>query len=385
MARWGTAGRRNEKQEGSEQVRGKTVALIAPSIEILGGHAIQVLALANGLRSEGCEVLFVPTNPCFPPGLRTLKRYRYVRTAVNEALYAASLLQLRRAQVVHIFSASYWSFVLAPLPAILAARSFGKRVVLNYHSGEAADHLARWGSLVHPWLRLADEIVVPSEYLHDVFAQHGYRTHVIRNIVDTSRFRYMERKPLRPRLLSTRNLEPHYRVDNTLEAFVRVQAYYPAATLTVVGYGSQEGPLRQLATALGVEGIRFVGRVEPDDMPRLYDEADIFVNSSVIDNQPVSVLEAFASGLPVVSTGVGGLAALVRDGETGRIVPSGDPGAMAEAITTVLRNPEQTVAMARRARQEAEQYTWSHVRDAWATVYSGKESTGAPGQNRPAQ
>jgi glycosyltransferase involved in cell wall biosynthesis len=307
-----------------------------------------------------------------------------VRTAVNEALYAASLLQLRRAQVVHIFSASYWSFVLAPLPAILAARTFGKHVVLNYHSGEAADHLARWGFLVHPWLRLVDEIVVPSEYLQDVFAKYGYRARVIRNIVDTSRFTYMERKSICPRLLSTRNLEPHYRVDNTLEAFMRVRAHFPDATLTVVGYGSQEGRLRQLATALGAEGIRFVGRVEPDDMPRLYHDADIFVNSSVIDNQPVSVLEAFASGLPVVSTGVGGLAALVRDGKTGRIVPSGDPTAMAEAITTALRSPEQTVAMARRARKEAEQYTWARVRDAWATVYSGKASTGAPGQNRPA-
>ncbi len=360
------------------------VALIAPSVEMLGGHAVQARALADGLRSEGYDVFVVPINPAFPPGLRRLRRLRYARTIVNEVLYLSTLLRLRRADVVHIFSASYWSFVLAPLPAILVARGFGKRVVLNYHSGEAPDHLGRWGLLVHPWLRLVDQIVVPSDFLRAVFAGHRYQTRVIRNIVDTSRFAYRERRILRPRLLSTRNLEPHYRVDNTLEAFGRVRAHYPDATLTVAGYGSEEGRLRQLATSLGVGGIRFVGRVEPEAMPRLYDEADIFLNSSVIDNQPVSVLEAFAAGLPVVSTGTGDLAALVRDGETGLVIPSNDPRRMTDAILTLLRNPERSVAIGRRARQEAEQYTWPRVRHEWATVYLGKKSTGTPGQEQPA-
>ncbi len=67
-----------------------------------------------------------------------------------------------------------WSFLLAPVPAILAARAFGKRIILNYHSGEADDHLSNWGSRVHPFLRLVDDIVVPSVYLKNVFESHGY-------------------------------------------------------------------------------------------------------------------------------------------------------------------------------------------------------------------
>lgn len=362
-------------------MRPTTVAFVAPTVEILGGHAVQLRELAHGLRSEGYEVLFVPINPGFLPGLRWIRHVPYLRTVVNEAMYVATLLRLRQADVVHIFSASYWSFVLAPLPAILAARGFGKRVVLHYHSGEAADHLARWGLLVHPWLRLADEIVVPSEYLRAVFARHGYRTRVIRNIVDTARFGYRERRILRPRLLSTRNLEPHYRVDNTLLAFARVRAAYPEATLTVAGYGSEEARLRRLAAALGVEGIRFVGRVEPEAMPRLCDEADIFVNSSVIDNQPVSVLEAFAAGLPVVSTATGGLATLVRDGETGLIVPPEDPEAMADAALRFLDDHEWAATIAFRARQEVEQYTWPRVRHEWTATYAPNgNARKAPGQ-----
>lgn len=346
------------------------IALVAASLDILGGQGVQARLLADALRNEGYEALFVPINPRFPRGLRWLRRYAYARTLLNEAFYFPSLLRLRRADLVHVFSASYWSFVLAVVPAILAARSLGKRIVLHYHSGEADDHLARWGMLVHPWLRLVDEIVVPSEYLRGVFARHGYRVRVIRNVVDTSCFRYRERTPLRPRLLSTRNLEPYYRVDNTLEAFALLRARYPEATLTVAGYGREAGRLRRLAASLGAGGIRFVGRVEPRAMPDLCDQADVFVNSSVVDNQPVSVLEAFAAGLPAVSTGAGDIAAMVRDGETGLLVPPGDPAAMAKAVADLLDDPDRALGMARRARQEVEEYTWPRVRDAWAAVYT---------------
>src|SRR2546430_6891796 len=209
------------------------IALIAASLEILGGHCVQARLLADKLQSEGYAVTFIPINPLFPRGLGWLRRYPYVRTVLNQALYLPSLLRLRGVDVVHVFSASYWSFLLAPVPAILAARGLRKRIVLHYHSGEAEDHLAKWGALVHPWLRLVDETVVPSVYLRNVFTRHGYRARVIPNVVDTSRFRYRERSPLRPHLLSTRNLESFYQVDNTLEAFALLKARYPDATLTV--------------------------------------------------------------------------------------------------------------------------------------------------------
>jgi L-malate glycosyltransferase len=348
------------------------VALIAASLDILGGQGVQALALAAELRKQGDEVAFVPINPSFPRSLRWLRRYPGIRTLLNQALYLPSLLRLRRSDVAHVFSASYWSFLLAPVPAILAARALGKRVVLHYHSGEAEDHLARWGILVHPFLSLVDEIVVPSEYLRGVFERHGYRVRVIRNVVDTSRFQYRERAPLRPRLLSVRNLEPHYRVDDTLRAFAILKTRFPQATLTVAGTGSEEGRLRRLAAALGAGGIRFVGRVEPAAIPRLYDEADIFVNSSVVDNQPVSVLEAFAAGLPVVSTRMGDIAAMVRNGEFGLLVPPGNPLAMADAIATLLLNPDLPQRIVRGARKEVEAYAWARVREEWAAAYARK-------------
>jgi glycosyltransferase involved in cell wall biosynthesis len=347
------------------------IAIVAPSLEILGGQGVQAQMLLRQLRADGYDVTFVPVNPTFPRGLRWLRRLPYARTLLNQALYLPSLARLRSVDVAHVFSASYWSFLVSPLPAVVAARAFGARVVLNYRSGEADDHLAHWGALVHPWLKLVDVIVVPSQFLSEVFARHGYRTDVIRNVVDTTRFAYRERLPLRPRLVSVRNFEPHYRVANTVEAFSFVRARYPEATLTLAGYGSEETRLRALVASRGLApGVTFLGRVNPGAMPDVYAEADVFVNSSVIDNQPNSVLEAFAAGLPVVSTGTGEIATMVRDGETGLIVPPDDPAAMAKAVTTLLENPDHAVALARRARADVEHYGWPQARRRWLRAYA---------------
>jgi glycosyltransferase involved in cell wall biosynthesis len=347
------------------------IALVAPSLDIVGGQSVQAHALCAGLRGAGHDVAFLPINPRFPRGLGWVRRWPYARTALNQTLYLPSLRRLRDADVVHVFSASYWSFLIAVAPVILAARRFGKRLLLNYHSGEAADHLDRWGVLVHPWLRLADEIVVPSEYLRAVFARHGYRARAVPNLVDPRSFRYRERMPLGSRLVSSRNLGPGYRVDVTLEAFAEIRRRFPLATLTVAGDGSERRALERRADALGRAGIRFVGQVAPAAMPALYDGADIFVNASVVDNQPLSVLEAFAAGLPVVSTATGDIAALVRAAETGLVVPPADAPAMAAAVTALLDDPDRALAMARRARSEVDAYTWPRVVDRWTAAYAG--------------
>jgi glycosyltransferase involved in cell wall biosynthesis len=346
------------------------ITIVAASLDILGGQGVQARSLVDALERDGFPVDFVPIKRVFPRGFRWAHRVRYLRTLVNQLIYVPGLRRLVSADVVHAFSASYWAFLLAPVPAMAVARLLGKRVVLHYHSGEAADHLANWGVLVHPWLRLAHEIVVPSEYLRGVFAEHGYRTRVIPNVVDLARFDYRDRWPLKPNLLSTRNLEPYYRVDVILEAFKRFRQQVPAATLTIAGYGSEEARLRRLAAALPSGAVRFAGRTDPESMPALYAAADIFVNASVVDNQPVSIIEALSAGLPVVSTPTGDIGFMVRDGRSGVIVPPDDAGALAEAIGAVWRNPHRARLMAREARKEAGRYSWPAVRQLWAEAYA---------------
>ncbi len=346
------------------------VAIVAPSLAILGGQGVQARSLIDALAGEGVAVTFVAVNPQFPRGLHWLRRVPVLRTLFNQCLYFVGLRRLRSVDVVHVFCAAYWSFVLAPVPALLAARLFGKRLILNYHSGEADDHLRNWGLWVHPWLRWADEIVVPSSYLQQVFAEYGYRSTVVRNIIDISAFAYRPREHIAPQILSNRNLERHYGVDITLQAFALVKQQRSDARLTVAGYGSERDRLKRWVHKQGLTGVAFVGRVEPGDMPQLYAQADIFVNASLIDNQPLSILEAFAAGLPVISTPTGDIPAMLEHGRLGTLVPQGDAEALAAAMLGVLAQPDAALRAARAARQALSLYSWETIGSQWLLVYS---------------
>ncbi len=353
---------------------GIRIAVIAPSLEILGGQGVQAAALIAALQDDGFSVNFLPVNPRFPRSLRWLREIPYLRTFFNQILYRWQLRKIRDVDIVHLFSASYWSFVLSQIPAIKAAQKYGKPVFLNYHSGEADDHLRHWGTRVHPWLRKVEKIVVPSFYLQDVFARYGYDAQIIPNMISLTQFRYRPRLALQPNLLSVRNLEPIYRVENTLVAFALIKRQLPEATLTIAGYGSLESTLRKQISTLGLTGVTFVGRVEPIDIAALYDKAEIFINSSIVDNQPVSILEAFAAGLPVVSTPTGDIEFMIRDKETGLLVPPDQPGAIAAAVFWLLNNQQDAIRMTDAARQEVEKYTWRNVQSDWRELFSGESS-----------
>lgn len=352
--------------------RPRRIAVVAPSLEILGGQGVQAAALMAALREEGFAVSFVPVNPRFPRALAWLRKVPYLRTLLNQLLYRRELRTLRDVDIVHLFSASYWSFLLCQVPAIRAARRYGKPVILNYHSGEADDHLRRWGRLVHPWLRRVQKIVVPSLYLQQVFASHGYAAQIIPNMISLQQFHYRARSPLQPRLLSVRNLEPIYRIENTLSAYSLLKKEVPDATLTIAGYGSQEAALKALVAEQQLQDVSFVGRVEPEQIAALYERCDIFINSSVVDNQPVSILEAFAAGLPVISTPTGDIAYMIRHAQNGLLVPHEQPEAIAAAVRRLLSQPPAALQMAEAARQEVEKHTWRHVRADWQALFSGE-------------
>jgi glycosyltransferase involved in cell wall biosynthesis len=346
------------------------VAIVAPSLGILGGQAVQAdRLLRSWLNDPDVEAWLVPINPVPPALLRHATRVKYVRTLVTQLTYWPLLLrEVRRADVVHVFSASYFSFLLAPLPAVLMARLCGKPVLINYRSGEAPDHLAR-SRLARAVLARTDLNVVPSCFLQDVFARFGLGARVVHNIVDLGEFQHRVRDPLRPRLLSTRNLEPLYNVACTLRAFAIVQDRYPEASLTIVGSGSDEGALRQLATELRLRHVTFAGRVPHARIAQYYAAADIYVQTPNIDNMPASVLEAYASGLPVISTDAGGVPAILTDGVHGLLAPVGDHQAVALQILRVLEEPGLPARLTSAGLESCDKYSWRAVRDQWVDAY----------------
>jgi len=347
------------------------VLIVGPSFDILGGQAVQVGRLLERLRQEpALDVGFLPINPRLPGLLRKLQSIKFVRTLVTSIAYLLSLLtRVRKYDVIHIFSASYVSFVIAPTPAILVSKLFGKKVILNYHSGEADDHLRRWPRTAIPTIKLADRLVVPSEYLEDVFANFHLPASPIYNLIETDKFRFRKRDPLKPRFLSNRNFEAHYGVDRVLQAFAVIQKQLPEATLTVAGNGPERDKLQQVAVDLNLNKTTFVGRVEHDKIVELYDSCDVFLNGSLIDNQPLSILEAFACGLPIVTSNAGGIPYMVENERTGLIVECNDSDGLAQAALRLFAEPNLTTRLINEGRRECNKYSWAAVRDQWLDLY----------------
>jgi glycosyltransferase involved in cell wall biosynthesis len=348
------------------------VAIVAPSLAILGGQSVQADQLIQAWANDpDVEAWLVPVNPQPAAGtwLTALARKKYIRTVITQASYWPLLWrELQRADVVHVFSASYTSYLLSTTPALFVAARLGRPVLLNYHSGQAPDHLGR-SRFARRTLADVDQVAVPSRFLADVFGEFGIETDVIPNIIDRTAFAFRPREPLRPRFLSTRNLEPLYNVSCTLRAFAHIQAEVPGATLTVVGYGSELASLQQLVSSLRLSGVTFTGRVPPGEMPRYYAEADIYLQSPNIDNMPLSVLEAFASGSAVVSTRTGGVPAILEDEVHGLLTPPGDDRAMASAALRLLGDPELAARLIRQACTATEIYTWQRIRPLWLSAY----------------
>ena len=359
------------------------VLVLAPSLDLLGGQSIQAALLVERLRHEDAiDVSFLPLNPRLPGLFSALQRVKYLRTVLTFGWFCALLLaRIPRHDVIHVFSASYLSFLLGPAPALLMARLWRRKALLNYHSGEAEDHLSNWPLAVRI-ARLADVIVVPSAYLVDVFHRHGLSAVAVPNAIETGRFRYRERFPLRPAFLGSRNLEPNYNVACVIRAFALIQETLPDATLDLAGEGSQRRALEGLASDLQLRNVRFLGRVPPGAMPALYDGADVFLNGSDVDNQPLSILEAFACGLPVITTDAGGIPSLVEHGVTGLVVPRGDAPAMAHSAAQLVVEPDLARSLARNALDATHAYRWEQIRLKWLGVYEQLAAADTPKPGR---
>ena len=355
------------------------VAVVSPSARYVGGQSVQAEVLLRYWQGDpAIAARFIPIDPPLPRPLAWVERIPFLRTFIREPMYLVSLWRgLRDAEIAHVFSASYWSFLLSPLPAWLISRLMGVKTLIHYHSGEARDHLHRFRG-VRSVLEDADCLVVPSEYLASVFREFRLDARIVPNIVDVTQFAFRERKSLRPRLVCTRGFHPYYGLDVVIRTFAQIQRAFPEATLDLVGKGPLETQIRDLAHELMLSGVNFAGAVPHHEIACHYDATDIFINASSLDNMPVSILEAFASGTPVATTAPEGMEYLVEHERTGLLSEPGDASALAENVMRLLREPELASRLAFNAREAVQRYAWGAVRQQWLEIYRSMETGGVP-------
>jgi len=172
--------------------------------------------------------------------------------------------------------------------------------------------------------------------------------------------------------LAVGRLEEAKDYPTLLRAFALVRERHPQARLLVVGAGSLEEEVKRLALELGLgESVRFLGL--RTDIPELMNAADAYVMSSAWEGMPMVLLEAHASGLPIVATDVGANRDVVRDGVSGYLVPQKHPEALAAAMNRLISlEPQERVQMGFRGREWVEErFALERILDQWERMYAG--------------
>ncbi len=268
--------------------------------------------------------------------------------------------------IVSVYSGG--AFAMAEAASLLLER-MGVPIILVLHGGNLPDFAERHPRRVRRVLRRG-RVVTPSPYLARTANELVTRVDVIPNGIDVNTYQFRERARPTPTLLWMRTFEPLYNPAMAVHALAQLQLVHPEATLTMAGQDrGLQSELERLVDTLDLAGqVDFVGYLGESEKRVALSNADFFVNTNRIDNTPVSVIEACAAGLVVVSTDVGGIPDLLTDGENASLVPDDDAEAMAESISAAMADPDRARSLSNGARRLGEACDWKRVRTGWCEL-----------------
>lgn len=326
---------------------------------LLGSNQGWVLSqgqvLAERLSRNGYEVLTTSAQPA---------RWRRLRQIVFSLV-----LWRNKYDVVIIMVFSGPAFWVSRI-ALRVATALGKSTILWLHGGNLPEYLKNRPRAALLMSR-ADHVVAPSSYLMSEVPSTASAS-IIPNILPSDNAGFTARSQLRPRILWMRTFHPIYRPHLALEVFMRVQKTRRDAVMTMAG--QDRGHLTtslSKAESLGLnERVRFFGFADESDKAHLFETHDIFLNTSVADNYPVTLLEAAAAGLPIVTTDVGGIGSLFTADQDALLVKEATPKALAGAIERLLSNAELAHRLSSAGRRKSELCTWANVGPQWDGLLS---------------
>ena len=248
-------------------------------------------------------------------------------------------------------------------------RRLKKPYILTLHGGNLPAFSARWPRFLGALLRSAVAVTAPSGYLSKALERFRPDILILPNAIDLPAYPFRARETAAPRLLWLRAFHRLYQPSTAVRVLALLTADFPDIRLSMAGPDKQDGSLEEahsLAATLGVAArIDFAGRLSKAEIPRFLNQGDIFVNTSAVDNHPVTLLEAMACGACVVSTAPGGIPYLAKDRVNCLLVPTGDAQALAEGVSEILRKPKLAATLSQNARRAVEEYDWSVILPRW--------------------
>jgi L-malate glycosyltransferase len=322
--------------------------------------------IAEGLRQNGVQV-------------RVIGRAKSGWGRLIE-IVSYSLLLIPRYDVVLIDVFGLRAFVYESV-AILYGRLWRKRSVVVLRNGSMRQFIERWPRWTPFILSQPDLVFTPHQFLQEQLAAVGLRVDgTIPNFVKLEKYNFRERGVIAPRFLYLRGMHPMYNAPMALRAFALIQRKYPDAELTMAGKEGQDSDhCRSLVRSLKLRNVHFLGLIPKDEIPVLADKHDIYLHTNRVDNMPVSIIEMWACGIPIVGTNVGGIPYLIRNREDGLLVESEDYETMAEVCFELLSNPELVKTLSFNGRVRAMELGWEKVKPKWEqALLLDKDSISVP-------
>lgn len=265
-------------------------------------------------------------------------------------------------------SAFYYAWVLACLSCRL-----GIPYVPILHGGNLSSRLDGSPSMSRQVFSRSLTNVAPSRFLDSIFKDRGFPVKVIPNPINLEDYTFRRRHEVGPRLLYVRAFDRTYNPGLAVRILEQLTARHPEAALCMVGpdKDGMRSAVETLARELNVhDRVRFTGKLAPEVWRKVSCDYDIFINTTDVDNTPLSVLEAMALGLPVISTSVGGLPDLVTDGVDGFLVDRDAPDQFVERINRLMRDPALVAKLTWNGRNTAEAFSSARIRLVWREFLS---------------
>lgn len=301
----------------------------------------------------------------------TSGRIQRIPRAIDTALAMRSWQGEVDVVVAMVFSGP--GFAMADLTS-RSARVLDLPLVLWLHGGNLPTFAHRHPRWVASVLRRAAAVVAPSPYLLRAFDPAEGRSRrapvIIPNLLPEEAGPFMPRGPLRHRVLWMRTFHPLYRPELAVDVLEGLVRRFPDTTLTMAGQDRGDlGAIKGLAQDAGLDAhVRFVGFLDGPGKARAFSEHDLFLNTSGTDNAPVSLIEAAAHGLPIVSTAVGGIPDLFPDREAALLAD--DAAGLTEAVSRLFGDADLASSLAAGARDRAKACTWGQVGPQWHRLLS---------------
>ena len=331
----------------------KSVLYIGNYLKQPSSNPTYMQALGSFLQGEGCKVVFASSKR------NQILRFLDMLWTCYEYRNQVDLVLIDTYSTLNF----YYAFAVSQLCKLL-----GLPYIPILHGGNLEARLKKNPRLSKMLFKHAQHLVSPSQFMLRVFEHYGYSNLVfIPNSLNLEDYAFQLRKLEPPvKLLWVRSFSKIYNPTLAVTVLKRLLDEGIPAELCMVGPDA-DGSLettKALAKELGVE-VTFTGKLSKTDWIALSQDYSVFINTTHFDNMPVSVIEAMALGLPVVSTRVGGMPYLIEHEKDGLLVPPNTAEAFVVAIKRLLATPDLGKTIALNARVKVEQFDWTHVKWQW--------------------